>query len=46
MIFGDCFHTHTKVRWMSFERDPVTHRSIDHVATVHALAEDSISMMC
>ena len=45
VIFGDCFHTHKKVRWMSFERDTVTHRSIDRTATVHALAQDSVSWL-
>ena len=45
VIFGDCFHTHKKVRWMSFERDTVTHHSIDRTAAVHALAEDSVSWL-
>jgi hypothetical protein len=31
---------------MSFERDNATHRSIDRAAVVHALAEDSVSMLC
>jgi hypothetical protein len=31
---------------MSFERDTVTHRSIDRAAAVHALAQDSVSMLC
>src|SRR3954463_12699917 len=39
------FHTHKKVRWMSFERDTVTHHSIDRAATVHALAHDSVSWL-
>ena len=45
VIFEDCFHTHKKVRWMSFERDTVTHRSIDRTAAVHALAQDSVSWL-
>ena len=45
VIFGDCFHTHKKVRWMSFERDTVTHSLIDRAAAVHALAQDSVSWM-
>ena len=45
VIFGDCFHTHKKVRWMSFERDMVTHRSINRAAAVHALAHDSVSWL-
>ena len=30
---------------MSFERDTMTHRSIDHAAAVHALAQDSVSWL-
>lgn len=30
---------------MSFERDTVTHHSIDRTAAVHALAQDSISWL-
>ena len=30
---------------MSFERDTVTHHSIDCAAAVHALAQDSVSWL-
>ena len=45
VIFGDCFHTYKKVQWMSFERDTVMHPSIDRAVVVHALAQDSVSML-
>ena len=38
-------HRHKKVRWMSFERDTVTHHLIDRAAVVHALAQDSVSWL-
>ena len=44
-IRGLFSHTHKKVRWMSFERDAVTHHSIDRAAVVHALAQDSVSWL-
>jgi hypothetical protein len=31
---------------MSFQRDIVTHLSINRAAAVHALAQDSVSMLC
>jgi len=44
-IRGLFSHTHKKVRWMSFERDTMTHRSIDRATAVHALAQDSVSWL-